>query len=72
MLFFLDVIGKALGHHPMFFYLRKTRKKKKLGNNPMIFFLDVQGEVEAGLSHFEKVIFILFYFSNLKKHQGTT
>jgi hypothetical protein len=38
----------------------------------MIFFLDVQGEAEGGLSHFEKIIFILFYFSNLKKHQGTT
>jgi hypothetical protein len=51
---------------------KKIRKKKNLGNHPMILFLDVQGEAEGGHSHFEKIIFILFYFSNLKKHQGTT
>jgi hypothetical protein len=49
MLFFLDVIGKAIGDHPMFFSYRQMRKKKTLGNHPMIF-------------GFEKIIFIYFYF----------
>jgi hypothetical protein len=44
------------------FFLTGKQGKKKLGNHPMIFFLDVQGEVEGGLAHFEKIIFILFCF----------
>jgi hypothetical protein len=62
MLLFLDVIGKAIGDHPMFFSYRKMRKKKTLGNHPMIFFLDVQGEAE-GLKKQFLFIFILFFKS---------
>jgi hypothetical protein len=53
MLFFLDVIGKALVTTQCFFLTGKQERKKILGNHPMIFFLDVQGEAEGGHSHFE-------------------
>lgn len=62
MLFFLDVIGKALGDHPMF--LQENKKERKFRQPPNDFFLDVQGE--AHTHTLKKTFYFIFIFKSEK------